>query len=89
MTMQRRDFLVGTAIVVSAPALGCLASLAPSLGRSDKQARMLPEALQPQVAGAGVKSHGGVIKIHGWQIESPTDDEVFLSINQSWRANWR
>lgn len=85
MTMQRRDFLMGTAIVVSAPALGCLASLA----SSGKESRMLPEALQPQVAGAGVKSHGGVIKIHGWQIESPTDDEVFLSINQSWRANWR
>jgi len=85
MTMQRRDFLMGTAFVVSVPALGCLASLAPS----GKQARTLPEALQPQVAGTGMKSHGVVIKIDGWQNDAPTDDEVFVSINQSWRANWR
>ena len=89
MTMQRRDFLLGTAFVVSVPALGYLASLAPSLASSGKQAPMLPEALQPQVAGAGVKSHGTAIRIHGWQSNPPTDDEVFVSINQSWRANWR
>ena len=85
MTMQRRDFLMGTAFVVSAPALGCLASLA----TSGKPARMVPEALQSQVAETELQSHGTVIKIHGWQIDPPTDDEVFVSINQSWRANWR
>lgn len=83
--MQRRDFLMGTAFVVSAPALGCLASLAPS----DKPARKVPEVLQSEAADTGLKSHCTVIKIHGWQNDPPTDDEVFVSINQSWRANWR
>jgi len=85
MTMQRRDFLMGTAIVVSEPALGLFASLA----SSGQQARVLPEALQPQVAVTGGKSNGAVMKIHGWEINDSNDDDVFVSVNQSWRANWR
>jgi hypothetical protein len=75
MIIGRRTFILGTGFVASAPALALHASL--PLGSA-----------QPRpVAGEG-GMNGAVFKIHGWE-DDRGGDQLWISINQSWRTAWR
>jgi hypothetical protein len=75
MTIDRRAFVAGTALVVIAPAFGLLpAEAAPSV----------PSPNAPSVSRV-------VFMIVGWSAhdESTEDNQVWIRIGHSWRTAWR
>ena len=104
MTISRRIFVQGTALVAIAPALTNLLSLS-SITQS--HASPLPGSLLPQLAPGGTDMSCIAFKIDGWDrcediaidgasvtspdpmTHGPDGEQLFISINQSWRAAWR
>ena len=85
MKMARRTFLVGAGVFAASPVLANLLSTA------DEVARSLPALppLRPLAAGAANRT-GLVFKIDGWSVQdSAARDEMWFSVNRSWRAAWR
>jgi hypothetical protein len=82
MMIDRRTFVVqGATLLAAAPALADVLTC-------------LPPTRTPLVTRAEVGSdeNSAVFKIHGWDGhggEASSGNEVWLSINQSWRAAWR
>jgi hypothetical protein len=79
MKMARRTFLVGAGVFAASPLLANL--LSTEIG----VARALPPLPEGAVNGAGL-----VFKIDGWSArDSGAGDEMWFSLNRSWRAAWR
>jgi hypothetical protein len=80
MMIDRRTFIIqGATLLAAAPAL------AVSLPGSST-------AQTPLVTGAGAEENSILFKIDGWdhcEAEVSNGNEVWLRINQSWRAAWR
>ena len=80
MTIDRRTFIIqGATLLATAPAL------------ADVLTRSSP-ARTPLTTEAGPDENSTVFKIHGWDHyggEASNGNEVWLTINQSWRAAWR
>jgi hypothetical protein len=78
--IDRRTFIVqGATLLATVPALGILLQ-----GPSTVQA--------PLMTGAGANENSIRFKIDGWDCydsEVSNENEVWLRINQSWRAVWR
>ena len=70
MTIDRRTFMSGTAVLAVAPALNLAPVLLPL--RKGQASRL-------------------VIKIEGWSEphQSGADEEVWISLDRSWRTAWR
>jgi hypothetical protein len=82
MKMARRRFLVSAGVFAASPVLANLLSMA------DEVAHALPP-LRPLAAGAANRT-GLVFKIDGWSVQdSAARDEMWFSVNRSWRAAWR
>lgn len=82
--INRRTFLQDMALVASAPALTNLLLISST---AQSAASVSPGCSQPQLAGRNV-----VFKIHGWDHQceyEPKDNQVWISINGSWRTAWR
>jgi hypothetical protein len=78
MKMARRTFLVGAGVLAASPVLANLVSTDLEVARALPP---LPEAAN----GAGL-----AFKIDGWSArDSGTCDEMWFSLNQSWRTAWR
>jgi hypothetical protein len=104
MTIGRRTFVLGTAIVATAPALAKPLSL---LSAARPPASLLPDTCPPLSPASGTDGRCLVFKIDGWDhcgniaidgtttapaapvTNDPTGDQVWISINQSWRTAWR
>ena len=79
MKMSRRTFLFGAGVFAASPVLANLPST------NKEVAGALP--LLPEGAANGT---GLVFKIDGWSArDSGPRDEMWFTINQSWRAAWR
>ena len=79
MKMARRAFLVGAGVFAASPVLAHL------LSSADEVAHALP----PLPAGAA-NGTGLVFKIDGWSArDSGAGDEMWFSLNRSWRTAWR
>ena len=79
MKLSRRTFLVGAGVFAASPVLANLLS-------TDNE---VAGALPPLAAGAA-NGTGFVLKIDGWSArDSGTGDEMWFSVNRSWRAAWR
>ena len=80
MMIDRRTFIIqGATLFATVPALTILMP-----GSSTAQT--------PLMTGAGVDENPILFKIHGWdhyEGEPSNGNEVWLTINQSWRAAWR
>jgi hypothetical protein len=94
MRIARRAFIRGAGLFVAAPVL---ASLPPSAADGwplavPSSAPLPPQSLDEPADGADV-----VFKIDGWSVRDPASigrtalacDEVWISINRSWRTAWR
>jgi len=80
MMIDRRTFIIqGATLLATAPAFGV----------------MLPHssaAQAPLMTEVGAGENSAVFKIHGWdhyEGEASNENEVWITINQSWRAAWR
>jgi hypothetical protein len=79
MKMSRRTFLVGAGVFAASPVLAKL------LSTDNEVAPALPAL--PTVAEDGPDL---VFKIDGWSArDSGAGDEMWFSVNRSWRAVWR
>jgi hypothetical protein len=80
MMIDRRTFIIqGATLLATAPAL------------ADILARSAP-VRTPLITEARPDENSAVFKIHGWDHyggELSNGNEVWLTINQSWRAAWR
>jgi hypothetical protein len=79
MKMSRRAFLVGAGVFTASPALASLLSadyeVAPAL---------------PALPAAAAHGTDLVFKIDGWSVQdSAARNEIWFSVNRSWRAAWR
>jgi hypothetical protein len=104
MLIDRRNFILNTTLVASAPALAGLLSLSSTL---QAYAELLPRPLTNQIAGGGADMNFVAFKIHGWDrsddiaingsktlsadpmSDDPNGDPVWISVNRSWKAAWR
>jgi hypothetical protein len=78
MLIDRRTF-----IQISAPLVATAAALTILPSR-------LPGAPSPQLADGAQDIKHPALKIHGWnRPDDGAGEEVFISINQSWRTAWR
>lgn len=85
MTIDRRSFLQGTALLAAIPTLAALYPLS-SMAEAPQ-----PPVLSPQAAGT-TDANPVVFKIDGWDhcaAKASNENEVLIRINQSWRASWR
>jgi len=80
MAIARRTFVLGTGLVASAPAFAHL------LLSSSAHSTAAP--LQPGSPGTAPALADVEFKIHGWDHDRG-GDQLWLSINQSWRTAWR
>jgi hypothetical protein len=80
MMIDRRTFIIeGATLLATGPALSGVLTCS------------LP-ARTPPITEAGPGENSAVFKIHGWDHsgeEASNGNEVWLTINQSWRAAWR
>ena len=92
MKIARRTFLVAAGVFAASPVLANLLASA-----SDTGTRTLPlSAPLPPLADAADQTDL-VFKIDGWNVRDPLSidrvpaagDEVWISVNQSWRTAWR
>jgi hypothetical protein len=85
MTIDRRSFIQGTALLSAIPTL---AALYPLSAMAEAPPR---PAVSPQAANA-TDANSAVFTVDGWNhrdAEVLNGDEVLIRINRSWRANWR
>jgi hypothetical protein len=85
MTIDRRSFIQRTALVAAIPTVAALYPL-----YSMAEAPLLPGP-SPQAATA-TGANSIAFMIDGWDhrdAEVSNENEVFIRINRSWRANWR
>ena len=79
MKISRRTFLVGAGVFAASPVLANLLSMDYEVAR----------ALPPLSAGAE-NGTGLVFKIDGWSAhDSGARDEIWFTLNRSWRTAWR
>ncbi len=78
MQLDRRTFVVGTGLAAISGIVSALASTPGS-------------ALAAPVSTAVDHAPAPAIKVHGWDDEGgdPTNQHVWIGLNQQWRANWR
>ena len=84
MTINRRTFLQDMAIVSIAPAISNLLLVSSA---AQSSAAVSPAPLHSQPAGGN-----SILKIHGWDQQCDNElkeNQVWLSINGSWRTAWR
>jgi hypothetical protein len=104
MTVSRRTFILGTAVVATAPALAELLTLSST---AQSHASLLPGLLPPQRAADGADTKCALFKICGWDryddlaidgatmasadavTHDPAGEQEWISINRSWRSAWR
>ena len=99
MMIGRRTFIQSTALVATAPVFANRLSLS-STARS--HASLLLDTFPPRSPASGTDMSCLVFKINGWDrredvaIDSatsvtndPAGDQVWISINKSWRTAWR
>lgn len=102
MMIGRRTFIQGTALVATAPVLTELLSLSSSV---QSQTSPLPGSLSPRLARTDmncvvfrihgwdscddVPANGATIASTDPVTNQPTGDQMWISINQSWRTAWR
>ncbi len=104
MMVNRRTFILGTALVATAPTVAKLLELS-STAKSDQT--MLPVLSPPQPAADRIDSTRNLFRIDGWERRDddaidgstlavshppthvPADEQVLISLNRSWRAAWR
>jgi len=103
MIVDRRTFIVSTALGATAAGLANLLPLSPTL-----RASLPPATLLATLPGRETDRNGVVFKIAGWDCcdavamdgsntatpesvanDPTTDDKVFIRIGLSWRATWR
>lgn len=103
MMIDRRTFIVRTAIGAAAAAVASFLSLS-----STPQAHAsLADPSRTELVAGGMDRNSVVFKIDGWDrrdetaidgskiasadsaINCPTGDHVLIKINQSWRTTWR
>ena len=76
MKLSRRTFIVGAGVFAASPVLANLLSM-------DNEVAPAPRA-------AAEDGPDLVFKIDGWSArDSGAGDEVWFSVNRSWRAAWR
>ena len=79
MDMSRRTFLVGAGVFATSPVLANL------LTTDNEDASALPPLAAGRVDGTDL-----VFKIDGWSVQdSAARDEMWFSLNRSWRTAWR
>jgi hypothetical protein len=82
MKMSRRTFLVGAGVFAASPVLANLPST------NNEVARALPPL--PVLAAGAANGTGLVFKIDGWSAhDSGARDEIWFTLNRSWRTAWR
>jgi hypothetical protein len=104
MIIDRRTFILSTALATAAQALAMLPSL---LSAVRSHASLLPDSFPPQSPASETDMSCLVFKIDGWDrcggiaidgattapadlaINDPAGDQMWISINQSWRTAWR
>lgn len=88
MRMNRRTFILGSGLIAATPALASVIKPSVNPGSSDLPAAV---ASPSDVAVTATAAHDAPFKIDGWEPreEAAADAQLWLSINQSWRANWR
>lgn len=92
MIPGRRTFILGTALVATAPVLAKALSL---LSTVRSHTSLLPESLSPQSPASETDVSCLAFKIDGWDrcgdiaTDDAAGDQVWISINRSWRAAWR
>jgi hypothetical protein len=88
MRIGRRTFILGTGLAAAAPAFADL------LGFARAYTALPPE---PMPSPLPADADGLVFRIDGWSARDDVtpdgapqrSDEVWISINQSWRTSWR
>jgi hypothetical protein len=86
MRINRRTFILGTGLAAAAPAFADLLVFARAY-----------TALPPEPKPSPADADGLVFRIDGWSARDDVtpdgaaqrSDEVWISINQSWRTSWR
>ena len=88
MSMNRRTFILSTGLVAAAPAFASVLTTSPNAGSS-----VLPSAvsLRSDLPVTEVAGYDLPFRISGWEprVETATDERLWISINQAWRATWR
>ena len=88
MPMDRRTFILSSSVMAATPALASMIKKSANSGLSDLPATV---ALPSGVPVTATATYDISFKIDGWEPreEVAADEQLWLSINQSWRANWR
>lgn len=89
MRIDRRSFIQRAALVAGTPALMSLVALA-SPGQSRTSSDRTPSV--PSCNAGGTGENTLTLQIDGWDHlhpESQNGNEVWITINQSWRSAWR
>lgn len=88
MRMNRRTFILGSSLIAATPALASVIKTSVNPRSSDLPATVAWPSDVPVTATA---AYDVPFKIDGWEPreEAAADVQLWLSINQSWRANWR
>jgi len=104
MIVDRRTFILRTALGTTAAAIAALLPLSPT---APAHASLLPSPLPTTLRAGGTDRNCLVFKIDGWDscddlamdgsntapadsmINDPAGDRVLIRINQSWRTTWR
>jgi hypothetical protein len=85
--MRRREFLIGCGCSVTAPAFAAF-GWPPATGPLPVA---LPVAAPAQAQGTTLEAL--VLRIDGWELPesrgSSADNQMWVSVNSSWRAAWR
>ena len=88
MNMTRRTFILSTGLVAASPALAGALTTAANMGSP-----VLPGAvgLSSDLPVTEAAGYDLPFRIDGWEPreEMAADERIWISINQSWRANWR
>ena len=88
MNMTRRTFILSSGLVAATPALASVLKASSNPGPSGLPSAVNLQADQPVMATA---TYDLPFKIDGWEPreEVAADEQLWLSINQSWRTSWR
>jgi len=83
MKIGRRNFIQGTACVATAPAFAALVAFSSAASSPAST----PPGATPRAVTGGQDGNCSGFKIAGWDCAS--EDDVLISINQSWKTAWR
>ena len=93
MMIDRREFVSGTALVAVAPTLSLLPVALPTPAAKTNRLGDLHRArnqnADPIISGSAKERV--VMKIVGWSTpgQRGTDEEVWITVDRSWRTAWR